>query len=160
MRLESFYEGTSDNDLKALELRIQKDISNSLQKNSIHPLSPYFGIISYESRALLFDSRVPMVPRILNFFTNGPDIMNWDPSNHGSKKIHPTALKKVDPSTFTVFWHYFLQILGIGHRFEGSFGSGTHEFLLAGTADNGLKALKVRIEKNISNTLNKNLIHR
>ena len=86
--------------------------------------------------------------------------MTWEPLKYVSKNIHPTALKKFDPSTYTLFGHYFLQILRIDLQFEGPYGSGTLEFFLKGTSDKDLKALKVRIKKNISKTLKTNSIYR
>ena len=159
--LNFFKEGTSDNHLRALKAGIQNNVSNTLKKYSTHRLSPYFSIISYESRAFIFDLRVPTVPGLLIFFRKGPQIITWEPWKQGSKGANRTPLKNVRSIDYHCILASFLT--NLGHC------SSTQEFLwfqdiwiffYKGTSDNHLRALRAWIQKNVPNTLKKYSIHR
>ena len=114
MTFEFFYEGTSETHLRALRAGIQTNVPNTLKKYSINRLSPYFGIISYESRALIFDLRVTMVPGFLIFFRKRPQIITWEPSKQGSKRTNRKPLKNIR----SIDYHRILAsfFTNLGHR--------------------------------------------
>ena len=159
--LEFFYKRTPANDLRALKAGIQKNIPNILNKYSIHRLSPYFSIISYEFCALIFNSRVPMVLWSLDILMKEPyynvlkTLKAWIPN------IRPKTLKKNSIHQFiTEFFICLIWIPRIGLRFQGSYGSRPLEFFYERTSDNVLRALKARIQMKIPITLKEYSINR